>query len=204
VKHNNTTYRASALELTTIHLDISTLLPETTWFVSDPHFDHTNIIKYCYRPFMNKEEMNKTILENWNSRIELYNVTFFLGDMAFGRESREPLWWAKLVHGNIYYVKGSHDNGVKSGSLGTTLIRGIYDYITLEYKGLWFALIHDPDRLPNNVGYDWLIHGHHHSNNLIEYPLIDRKKHKMNLSMELTGYCPVNLTKIMEWINNVD
>ena len=31
---------------------------------ADLHFDHTNIIKYCDRPFVSKEQMNYVIMKN--------------------------------------------------------------------------------------------------------------------------------------------
>jgi calcineurin-like phosphoesterase family protein len=33
-----------------------------TWFTSDFHFGHFNIIRYCNRPFASTEEMNGRIL----------------------------------------------------------------------------------------------------------------------------------------------
>ena len=39
------------------------------WFTADLHLGHTNIIKYCRRPFGSAEEMNEVILERFNSVI---------------------------------------------------------------------------------------------------------------------------------------
>ena len=36
------------------------------WFTADFHFGHSNIIRYCNRPFQSVEEMDQTILDRLN------------------------------------------------------------------------------------------------------------------------------------------
>ena len=62
--------------------------PDHTWIISDLHFDHDEVIQYCNRPFTNVDEMNETILENWNKTIKKNDSVFFLGDLVTGHDAR--------------------------------------------------------------------------------------------------------------------
>jgi calcineurin-like phosphoesterase family protein len=53
------------------------------WFASDYHFCHANVIKYDGRPFNNVEEMNQTLIDNWNEVVGDDDVVFYLGDERF-------------------------------------------------------------------------------------------------------------------------
>ena len=40
-----------------------------TFFTSDQHLGHKNIIRLCNRPFKTLEEMNNVLVERWNASI---------------------------------------------------------------------------------------------------------------------------------------
>ena len=88
---------------------------ENTWFISDSHFFHNNIIKYCNRPFKSVEEMNMKMIESWNSVVKKNDIVWHLGDFALGPNQKKtiPELVSKL-NGRINLVLGNHDhNAVK-------------------------------------------------------------------------------------------
>jgi len=72
------------------------------FFTGDLHLDHANIIKYCKRPFSDVEEMNRTLISNWNNTIGKKDTVYFLGDLAFGRGSRTTDYWLEKLNGNNF------------------------------------------------------------------------------------------------------
>ena len=81
---------------------------EHTFFTSDTHFNHANIIHYCNRPFKNAEQMNETLIANWNCVITPDDTVFHLGDFCLGGAAE----WTKILdrlNGKIYLILGNHD-----------------------------------------------------------------------------------------------
>ncbi len=82
--------------------------PEHTFFTSDTHFGHANIIRFCNRPFKNVEEMDEALIENWNQVVSEDDTVFHLGDFAFGGSSV----WKEIIprlKGHINLIIGNHD-----------------------------------------------------------------------------------------------
>ncbi len=78
------------------------------WWTSDTHFYHSNIIKYCNRPYKNVEEMNAALIKNWNDRVSCEDTIFHLGDFSFGNEAKAQEILLKL-NGHKILIVGNHD-----------------------------------------------------------------------------------------------
>lgn len=78
------------------------------FLTSDTHFLHTNIIRFCHRPFTTVEEMNETMINNWNSVVRDGDTVYHLGDFAFGRV-REIINIREQLNGHIILIEGNHD-----------------------------------------------------------------------------------------------
>jgi calcineurin-like phosphoesterase family protein len=152
-----------------------------TWFYSDPHFDHHNIISYCNRPFYDTEQMNNYLLCEYNIRVQHTDTVYFLGDMSFGKGANPPKYWLSQLNGQVTYIKGNHDEGIEADG-----------YQWLEISGKKVLLIHDPNEamlVPDYNG-EWIIHGHTHH---YTPPYQDRK---INVSCDIVGLRPVTLAYI--------
>ncbi|MBU0459462.1 MAG: 2'-5' RNA ligase family protein [Nanoarchaeota archaeon] len=158
--------------------------------IGDLHLDHTNIIKYCKRPFNSTKEMNDTLVKNWNRTVKKNDVVLFLGDLAFGKGSRKTDYWLKKLNGNIIFVRGNHD---KSNEID------FYESVMVRYGGHRLFVTHDPRDIP--AKWDgWSICGHHHNNKPDEFPLINKKTKRINVGVELIDYKPILIDDLIKEI----
>jgi calcineurin-like phosphoesterase family protein len=54
-----------------------------TFFTADTHFNHSNIIGYCDRPFKNINKMDEEIINKWNRKVSREDIVHHLGDVAY-------------------------------------------------------------------------------------------------------------------------
>lgn len=114
------------------------------YLTSDLHFNHKNILKYepNSRPFATIEEMNNTLISNWNKVVQPQDTVYVLGDLAMGRneDSRACI---EQLNGKIELIRGNHDNKARLEMYSELGIK-IHDIYYLNYKGLFFILLHFP------------------------------------------------------------
>lgn len=81
------------------------------WLVSDNHFNHENIIRYCNRPFKSAEEMTEQMIYNWNSVVGKNDIVWNLGDFCLGPNQKETIpSIVSRLNGKINLVCGNHDH----------------------------------------------------------------------------------------------
>lgn len=79
-----------------------------TWFISDTHFGHKNVLQYeaDARLFKTVEEMNDHLITCWNSVVGDKDIIYHLGDFCFGQHNIDI---AGQLKGKKYLVMGNHD-----------------------------------------------------------------------------------------------
>jgi calcineurin-like phosphoesterase family protein len=178
------------------------------FFTSDTHFGHKNIIEWTRRPFDNVEEMNETLIENWNSVVGPDDVIYHLGDFAFGGSS---LWKdvCSRLNGKKYLIIGNHDEkNLKDGF--RVYFEDILWQAKLRVEGRSIYLNHFPFlcyggtyRRPEDAV--WQFHGHTHEmqgENLGEdYPRLQyRFPFQYDVGVDFNDYKPISFTEICEKI----
>ena len=153
--------------------------------ISDLHLGHTNIIRYCRRPFSSVLEMDTVLLDNWNYTVKPDDEVYYLGDLRHGREAPPASHFLEKLHGKVTYIIGNHDEPIPSA----------LPFLKLTHQDLEFMLIHDPADVPE--GYrGWVIHGHLHNSDFERFPFMDASRQTINVSAELVDYIPVSLDEI--------
>jgi calcineurin-like phosphoesterase family protein len=137
------------------------------FFTADTHFGHANIINYCGRPFLSKEEHDESLIENWNSVVSKRDVVYHLGDFGFG----DPFYLKKVaqkLRGQINFIRGNHDGNDMLNILGNrfTFIKDSHLLETkVEGKNELIFLSHYPHRSwPRSYHGSWHLYGHVHGN----------------------------------------
>lgn len=160
---------------------------------SDLHFNHGNIIKYCNRPYKHVDEMNKSLLDNWNGVVRNEDSVYYLGD--FGLGSAEMLYhtFFKNLRGQIHFLRGNHDS--EFFNYLTKNIKHPYilpEIFNLSYNKHKFVFSHFPLQSWNGQTKG-SIHcfGHIHNK---DFPHI---KNRYNVCMEAIGYVPISLENII-------
>src|SRR3972149_8794578 len=76
------------------------------WFTADLHLGHSNILKYCNRPFQNILEHDVELLKCLNSCVKKTDNLYLIGDI-FWKDTEQYL--KRINCQNLYFIIGSHD-----------------------------------------------------------------------------------------------
>ncbi len=148
------------------------------FFSSDIHFNHKNIVKGTtswrnedgsipmgsVRDFDTIEEMNDTLINNFNKRIGQDDLLFLLGDIAFGGYESIERFLDRLVCKNVSLIYGNHDQNIKKSIYGLQdRFMGCYDYREIALNDRDFVLCHYPLQSWNKLNKGAIhLHGHVH------------------------------------------
>ena len=157
--------------------------------ISDTHFYHKNIIRYCNRPFESIEEMNAALIKNWNDTVNYDDIVIFCGDFCFCRTAEKKEVTTAIteqLNGHKVIVKGNHDfKQLKYTDCG-------WDG---EFYQEWifndrFSFRHRPDNIQNDADkFDFIFYGHVHDKVIGDAPV-----NTINVCVDVNDFRPLDIT----------
>lgn len=172
----------------------------TIWFTSDPHFDHANIIKLSNRPFHNVNDMNETIINNYNRDVKSTDTLYILGDFCWGGIESVKRWRNRINCENIHYIWGNHDEAIFENYRASSLL---FKTLGAEYRGKingqYMHLYHYPILEWDKFYKDsWHLFGHVHGNRphlpgFLGY----------DVGVDVNGYCAISFEELSKKIDKI-
>ncbi len=159
------------------------------YIISDTHFNHEAIIKYCKRP-----DNHEAMMSTGMAQIQASDLLIHLGDVCIGNDA--------VVHSNIgtlecrkVLVMGNHD----SKSWSWYMEHGwdfVCDSFKLKYCGKNICFSHKPQ--PWDGDWEINVHGHLHNLGHRDKEFKELKKWHRLYAPELMGYRPIELSKFIQ------
>lgn len=169
------------------------------YFISDTHFSHKGSLHWPNgnaRPFQDVVQMNKTIIDNWNSLVRDTDTVYHLGDFAYKTSMSGIKRLFCELRGNIILVKGNHDGRTLKVNKQQPRFDSVHDIVELEYNNKLFVLCHYPIESWKNKSHGAIhLHGHCHGGGTLI-------KNRLDMSVEAIGYKPISIDDVISLVEN--
>lgn len=123
-----------------------------TFFVSDNHFFHKNIQRYCPKTRFGKdvEEMNELMIAAHNAKVPENGTVYFLGDFSFGT-AEQTQGVIRRLNGHKHLIYGNHDKIIKNDHVAQRMFESVQDYKEINVEKTRVILFHFPMREWNQM-----------------------------------------------------
>lgn len=173
------------------------------YYTADLHLDHKNILKFepDHRPFSSIEEMNETLILNWNKVVNYEDDVYVLGDFAFCKGERANNFLDQL-NGKKHLVIGNHDSFLKDNKFDRSKFVSIrhYEEVKDQVDGTTYDVIlfHYPIAVWNKKHHGSIhLFGHIHSNTQDHHPLCNIESNSYNVGVDACNLRPVTLKELI-------
>jgi len=177
----------------------------TIYFTGDCHLGHTNVLRYCNRPFPTIKEHDDALIAKRNRIVGPSDIVYDLGDFTLGDEKMARSYFLRLngevcILGNTFH----HDRRwLKAGPYWTrhhevTILPPIH---TMKVDDLFIAICHFPLAEWPRKHYSAVhLHAHSHGNYQGEGKILDVGVDNVN---KIWGsYRPVSLNEVIEYMED--
>lgn len=162
------------------------------FFISDTHFHHFNIIQYCQRPFETVEEMDQTMIDNWNRVVGPDGEVWHLGDVGWFGSKRKASEFLAQLNGTIHLVIGNHD---QKNVITNDRFASVQEYKRLGNVCMFHYPIWEWDHVQKGA---WHLYGHVHGTPM---PMTGKC---MDVSVDCNNFTPLSIDQVQEHMSKLE
>lgn len=173
------------------------------YFSADDHYGHSNILRYCSRPFATIEEHDEALITNWNRVVKPQDTAYIIGDLAFYKDQNKTAEVVRRLNGKKHLVLGNHDKFLKPFVL--EMFASVNHYLEIKvqdseaYKGSQLiVLLHYAMKVWNRShSGSWHLYGHSHSS-LADDP----NSLSFDVGVDAHNYTPISYDQVKAIMKN--
>lgn len=175
-----------------------------TFFISDAHFFHDNVLKLDRRPFSSIEEMHTEMIKRWNDRVTNKDIVYTLGDMCWLKANDERYYdLLSQLRGKKIVIRGNHTiSSFPQKLISAGKIMKVCDIENIKFDGTRIQMCHYP--MPfykhNHAQNSWMFYGHLHMTD--EYFAFEKFLQELRKDPDKYGSCRcVNVGVMLPYMN---
>ena len=166
------------------------------FFTSDLHLGHENCIRLCNRPFSNIDEMDETLIENWNHKVTGKDTVYILGDLIY-RSQKPPEEYLRRLRGKKHLILGNHDRGWIRSCQTERFFESVNNLLYVADEKRQYTLCHYPMMSWPHIMRCYMVFGHIHGNTDADYwPLIQANERMLNAGVDVNHFEPVTFEEM--------
>lgn len=173
------------------------------FFVSDLHLGHANIISHCHRPFRDVHAMDRSLITNWNARVDADDEVYILGDfsLASGEETNTYL---SQLNGRKFLIRGNHEKCLDDTAFDESAFEWVRDYYELRAEGELFILFHYPILEWHRIKTAFQLHGHQHNPARYNHSQRSLGQRRYDVGVDANSYQPVSIKEIIAFFRGME
>ena len=166
-------------------------------YISDLHFGHRNVLTFDHRPFSDVEEMDRVLMQLWNSRVQPEDHVYVIGDFCYRSEKTED-WYLRQLRGHKHLVIGNHDGKLLENEKAMAYFESVDKMMHVADGENHICLCHYPiaDWYKCRHG-SWLFYGHIHGDRGDVYQFMKTREQALNAGACINNYTPASLNELI-------
>ena len=170
------------------------------FYISDLHLGHKNIIRMSKRPFSSVEEMDATLINNWNSVVTDEDDIYIVGDFCY-KSGKDPKEYLEKLKGKKHLIIGNHDSIIVKNPVLRKYFTEIRDKLIVNDQGKMIVLSHYP-MVEWEGFFRGSIHfyGHVHNNTQnATYDILLKIPNAYNVGADILNFYPREFNEVIKY-----